>query len=129
MLAKINMTKSFRIINFLFICSFPSILFIFFWLSPALANKPSIDLDFKINTKKLSVTISHSSSDPQKHFIESVVITINNSPAKIHRYTNQPSSSLFIYTYTLDAKTGDKISVEASCSYFGKKAKEFMVGQ
>ncbi|MBW2651221.1 MAG: hypothetical protein JRC66_09535 [Deltaproteobacteria bacterium] len=88
-----------------------------------------VTLNYDSDSHILSVTISHSVSNPQKHYIKKITITKNGKPLKTHEYKSQPDSSSFTYTYNVEAKEGDTLKVKAKCNYFGSKTKELVIGK
>jgi len=67
-------------------------------------------------SQTLSVTISHSVSNPQKHYIKEITITKNGKALETYEYKSQPGPSSFTYTYNVKAKEGDTLKVKAKCN-------------
>lgn len=94
------------------------------------AHRPgSVTLNYNADTKVLSVTISHSVSNPAKHYVEKVTITLNGELFKTFEYTNQPDSSPFTYQYSIKATEGDELKVRTDCNYFGSRTAKIIVGK
>jgi hypothetical protein len=94
------------------------------------AHRPGgVTLDYNIDTKVLSVAISHSVSNPAKHYVDKVTIAVNGELIKTFEYTSQPDNSTFTYQYSLEAKEGDELKVKAECNYFGSRTVKLIVGK
>ena len=93
------------------------------------AHPPSgIVLLYNSNTNKLNVTISHSVSDPNTHYVYSVVIEVNGTTTVSETYTSQPSSILFTYQYNITANNGARIQASATCNQGGTVTECIVVG-
>jgi len=93
------------------------------------AHSPSsMSLSYDSTSEVLSVTITHSVSDPNSHFIESVEIKVNGSTAINQPYTSQPSSSTFTYQYDITAGDGATIQVIATCNQAGSITRSIAIG-
>ena len=85
-----------------------------------MAHPPSgLVLLYNSSTNKLNATISHSVSDPNTHYVYSVVIEVNGTTTVSETYTSQPSSILFTSQYNVTANNGARIQVSATCSQRG----------
>ena len=67
----------------------------------------------------MKLTITHQVPNPQNHYIKEVLVTINGKTVNDSFYTSQPAPDTFTYTYPIDTKTTDEITVTASCSLTG----------
>lgn len=68
----------------------------------------------------LDVSISHPVSDPNSHYISTVVVQINGSTELTETYTSQPSEDGAHYLYyNITANTNDIIQVTATCNEGG----------
>jgi len=95
------------------------------WPTMASGHGPKdVELTYDTGSRTLSVTISHTVSNPQKHYIKAVSITRNGELVTKDEHTNQPDPSSFSYTYTIEAEPGDTLEVTADCNYFGSKTGE-----
>jgi len=111
-------------------CMLLCFLAIFFCPVATYAHGPGdVTLNYDSESQILSVTISHSVSNPQKHYIKKITITKNGKPLETYEYKSQPDPSSFTYTYNVEAKEGDKLKVKAKCNYFGSKTKELVIGK
>jgi len=101
-----------------------------FWPAATYAHGPGdVILNYDSDSQILSVTISHSVSNPQKHYIKKITITKNGKPLETYEYKSQPDPSSFTYTYNVKAKEGDTLKVKAKCNYFGSKTRELTIGK
>jgi len=92
------------------------------------AHRPgSVTLDYDVDTKVLNVTISHSVSNPSKHYVDKVKIALNGELIKTFEYTSQPDDATFTYQYSIEATKGDELKVKAECSYFGSRTVKLIV--
>ena len=111
-------------------CMLLCFLAIFFCPAATQAHGPGdVILNYDSDSQILSVTISHSVSNPQKHYIKKITITKNGKPLETYEYKSQPDPSSFTYTYNVKAKEGDTLKVKAKCNYFGSKTRELTIGK
>ena len=111
-------------------CMLLCFLAIFFCPAATYAHGPGdVILNYDSDSQILSVTISHSVSNPQKHYIKKITITKNGKPLETYEYKSQPDPSSFTYTYNVKAKEGDTLKVKAKCNYFGSKTRELTIGK
>jgi desulfoferrodoxin (superoxide reductase-like protein) len=100
------------------------------WPLVAQAHSPNgVVLQYDSDSRTLRVGISHTVSNPQKHYVKKVTITKNGGFVATHEYTSQPEPSSFTYTYPMEAKAGDTLKATADCSYFGSETGEITVGR
>ncbi|MCJ7445005.1 MAG: hypothetical protein MUO26_10845 [Methanotrichaceae archaeon] len=98
-----------------------AIFFLSFLLSSSvLAHAPTdVNLSYDQARNLLNVTISHSVSDPTRHYVMRVEVTKNGEPLLSEDYTSQPLPSKFTYSYNMNALAGDKLIAKAFCSIAG----------
>jgi hypothetical protein len=89
----------------------------------AKAHPPSqIDPSYNVQTKIVSADIKHNVSDPQKHYINKVVVYLNKKVIAEKKYTNQVSMTDQLFeSLPLDLKAGDIIKIKATCNILGSK--------
>jgi hypothetical protein len=88
--------------------------------APGAAHSPKeVVLTYDQAKQTLEVRITHSVSDPTKHFVAAVEIRKNGKTVSRIEYQSQPGPTTFVYSYPLDAAPVDVIEVKASCSIFG----------
>lgn len=93
------------------------------------ANPPKdIKITFDPKTKLLTAVIIHDTLFPTYHYIKTVEIDINNQKAILHTLTEEETKLSETVIYKLpDVKAGDTVSVEASCSLFGRLKKAITI--
>ncbi len=100
------------------------------WPTMARGHGPKdVVLAYDAGSRTLRVTITHTVSNPQKHYIKTVSIARNGELVTKDEYTDQPVPSSFSYTYTVEAEPGDRLEVTADCNYFGSKTGELTLGR
>ena len=106
------------------------LLLIFFTLSTinVSAHSPSnMNLSYNTNTKELDVSINHQVANPDTHYVNNIIIKINDITIQTEEYSSQPGSS-FTYTYeNFTATKDDKIEVTANCNQGGSITKTLTV--
>jgi len=86
----------------------------------ARAHSPSsMILNYSLSTGVLSVSFSHSVSDPNNHYIEKVEVKLNGVTEFTETYTSQPTASGGSYQYNLTATETDRIQVTLTCNQGG----------
>ncbi len=86
------------------------------------AHPPStMALAYDAKSQSLSVAITHTTSFPSKHYIDTVSIVRNGRDVKSEQYTSQPSTDTFTHVITVPASPGDVLTIKAECSIFGSK--------
>lgn len=99
--------------------------------STIFCHPPSaISIKFDSEQKLLSINISHSVSDVQKHFINKIVVTLNSHQIIEQRFGIQEDRETQIATYRIfEANEGDTLLVTGFCSISGKKTEKFIIGE
>ena len=93
-------------------------------IPPVSAHSPSgMSVTYQELSKELLVSITHDVPNPGVHYINEVTISINGKVVNNSRYTSQPASDTFTYTYPVETVTGDEIKVTATCSLAGSIAR------
>jgi len=102
---------------------------IIFLLIPSISAHPptKLNITYDKNNNELIVNITHSVTNINNHYIESVNININGITIYNYNYTSQPDKTFISYRYTISADLGDIIEVKATCSEFGSITKELTV--
>ncbi|MBN1330282.1 MAG: hypothetical protein JXA54_12480 [Candidatus Heimdallarchaeota archaeon] len=96
-------------------------------ITNTVAHSPStLTLAYNFTTDTLSVSIVHTVSNLQDHFINKIEIWINEILNTTELYTNQPSNS-FTYNYQISANIDDEIKVKASCNQGGSLTNTLIV--
>ena len=92
-----------------------------------IAHPPeNIDVQYSLSLQKLTVVITHVTSDPTTHYVEKVEVYKNNVSIIQNEYTSQPSNT-FTLNFTFPAVVGDWIKVEAKDNLGFKTQKEIIV--
>jgi desulfoferrodoxin (superoxide reductase-like protein) len=104
------------------------IVFVLFMV-PLLAHPPqSLKLEFDTETSVLSVTVNHNVNDATRHYIKQVEVELNGQKIIEQSFKKQVNNEEQQVCYRIiDAKQGDRISVEAYCSISGKKKAQLVV--
>lgn len=86
----------------------------------ALAHPPSyMKVTFDKGTGQLSVTITHTVSDPTTHYVKRVVVRQGTTVLLDTPYMSQPSPLTFTYLYPLPPEVTGGIEVKAECNLAG----------
>ena len=95
----------------------------------AFATPPSdIKIQFDPATKLLSALVYHQVSDPENHYVKTVVIRLNGKEVETLSFNKQDNNATQTVMATVpEAKKGDMLSVEAHCCLNGKLKKEIKV--
>jgi len=98
-------------------------------ISTVYAHPPSdIKITFDSKTKIMQAVIIHNTSNPQNHYIKKVIVGLNGKGIIEHEISYQDNNESQTVSYLIpDAKAGDVLSVEGSCSISGKLEKELKV--
>jgi len=97
-------------------------------ISPVAAHPPSaLNLTYTSSTSELSVTITHAVRDPADHYIDPVEIRSGAAILILANYTSQPTTGTFTYLYTVPAKSGDLLEVNATCNKGGSLTETILV--
>lgn len=91
-----------------------------------------VTVSFDPATNMLSITATHlikesKVTDPAKHFVKDIAVTINGNPAVVGAYTYQQFDNGEKIILMLNVKSKDKISVKARCNLAGEKTTEIAV--
>jgi hypothetical protein len=92
------------------------------------AHPPSaLNLTYNSSTSELSATITHAVRDPADHYIDPVEVRSGDAVLISVNYTSQPTNRTFMYVYTITAKSGDLLEVNATCNKGGSLAETILV--
>lgn len=99
-----------------------------FLISTVAAHPPSaLNLTYNATTSELSATITHAVRDPADHYIDPVEVRSGDAVLILVNYTSQPTDMTFKYVYTVTAKSGDQLEVNAICNKGGSLAETILV--
>lgn len=92
----------------------------------AWAHPPKdITITYDPVTKILKAVIIHDVSNPEKHFIKKVDVSLNGKEIIQHLISRQDNNDTQTVSYLIpDANPGDTLAVEGYCSISGKLEKE-----
>lgn len=98
-------------------------------ISASTMAHPPLDMElfYDLDQGLLTVTIIHETPAPTVHYINRVVVKLNDETQFDEPYDSQPSSSEFIYDYAFAAEPGDEIEVTAYCNIQGSITKTIIV--
>jgi len=88
----------------------------------------SMSMGYSIATQTLSVLIFHDVTDPDNHYVDLVIISVNGSQVLSTPYTNQSSQAGGSYEYSITATNGSRIEVFARCVEGGSMTACIIVG-
>ncbi|MHA1864200.1 MAG: hypothetical protein ACTSWA_10570 [Candidatus Thorarchaeota archaeon] len=85
------------------------------------AHTPAqITLEYDFDLQELTVTVSHSVSDTNTHYIYEIIVEKNSALFTTESYTSQSSTSGMSDTISIPAVDGDVLSATAKCSISGQ---------
>ncbi len=95
----------------------------------ACAHPPSkIVLSFDKEKSSLDAVVYHDVKNPENHFIEEIVVSVNGKEVLKKEFTRQDNKDTQPFVTVLkDVAPGDTISVEAECNVFGKMTQMLQV--
>jgi len=99
----------------------------------AFAHAPaSIKLEFDSATRMLKVSVIHPIantpvSDPAKHYIKDITVTVNGKVVITEAITSQQSAGGETSSFLLNVKPGDRITVRGVCSVSGVNFSELVI--
>jgi len=90
-----------------------------------------IKADYMTGTKTLSIDVMHMVStsknmDTMKHYIKEITVMLNGVKVETKTFTSQTGDSTKV-SIKVNAKAGDKISINTTCSIAGTKSVEITV--
>jgi desulfoferrodoxin (superoxide reductase-like protein) len=98
-------------------------------LATAASAQPPREVSLSIGSDGLlTVKVDHSVNDPQKHFINRIMVYVNDKIAAQREYSSQSSAASHEDTFQLGAQpTGATIKVEAYCVIMGSASASIKV--
>lgn len=98
-----------------------------FFVAPVTAHAPSeMWLEYDTDSQTLAVTITHTVSDPDTHYVYR--IQIEHGDVQVYEYESQPTDSQFTYMFPIHATPGDILVVTAECNLGGSITGELEIG-
>ena len=100
-----------------------------FFTIPLLAHSPnSLELEFDPETDVLNIIITHGVNDASRHYVKEVEVELNGQKIIEQSFKRQvDNEKQQVFYKIIDAKEGDKITVEAYCNISGKKKAQLVV--
>lgn len=101
-----------------------TVLFVFMVaFTTASAHPPTgIELEYDTESRLLTVRILHSVKKVNNHFIDKIVVELNDNEIITQKFAKQSSEPYQEVQYTVvDAKAGDNIAVTGFCNISGRK--------
>lgn len=96
--------------------------------SQVIAHPPQdMTLLYDLDTQELTVIITHISPGPTLHYINQIEIFRNDELVISESYDSQPTTSEFIYNFTVEADAGDEFQVIARCNIQGSISRSIIV--
>lgn len=106
---------------------FFTIICIFFLTVSCFAHPPQL-IDLKVDGLNIDITVFHSVSQPQKHYINEIRVFVDGVELVLQKFIQQATTEEQKAVYFIPSlKQGDVIRVFAKCSEEGKLLKEFKV--
>lgn len=102
--------------------------FVFYNIKVYAHPPEDMKLKYDFLNQTLYVRIEHRVSNPLTHYIETVVVEINEEEY-VFNYNSQPTTSIFTYNYTISADCGDLITVTAYCNMGGNISRTIIACQ
>lgn len=94
----------------------------------AAAHPPTdVEVIYDQETKNLHVEVSHTTRDPQNHYIRKIVIDKNDMQAKAFVYAKQTTATILTQDFPIEAASEDRIRVTAICREGGRKEETLVV--
>ncbi|UCC12593.1 MAG: hypothetical protein JSW02_03425 [candidate division WOR-3 bacterium] len=87
------------------------------------AHPPTgVEMEFNYETKVLTVFVTHPVNKIDKHFVDKVVVELNDKEIVTQTFRKQKDGEAQEAMYIIvDAKVGDTIAVTGYCNVSGKK--------
>jgi len=100
---------------------------VFFMAESAFAHPPS-KIEAETKGETLTVTVMHDVKNPLKHYIKEIVVKVNGKEAVDKKYTGQVDNDKHLGVFEISGlKSGDKLSITATCNMYGSKTLETTV--
>lgn len=97
-------------------------------VAPTRAHTPTdMTLNYDYDNQLLTVTVIHSVSDVNTHYIERIIINKNGQFEMDRNYTSQASTSSMSDTFNFNAVNNDVLQVTAICSVTGQITRQVTV--
>lgn len=105
-----------------------AVMLILLLATPVVAHSPSqVLLAYDSLNQTLNVTLTHTSSNTDSHYIREVVVQKNGDEILKREYSNQTTTTTFSYDYPVNATSGDLLRAAAYCSISGSRSAEIRI--
>jgi len=104
-----------------------SLLILLVLLSMPVASHPASKVSLSLEGKVLNVTVAHNVSNPENHYINEILVFLNDKEIIKQVFFVQTNDTQKV-SYTIPSlKTGDEITVKTNCSNGGKRSETIVV--
>ncbi|MCK4662569.1 MAG: hypothetical protein KAT68_06875 [Bacteroidales bacterium] len=88
-----------------------------------MAHPPKkVDVKYKKESNKLIISIPHLVKNVEKHYIESIIISVDGKEIKVLEYTSQSTKESHDIEIELpELESGNEVEVKAKCNKMGTK--------
>lgn len=94
----------------------------------AQAHPPKdVILHYDVSSRTLAIKVLHTSSDPNRHYIDRIKIAVNGNVIIEKTPNRQNNTELKLEVLIPHAKTGDRVQATAFCNRGGELTKEIVV--
>lgn len=105
-----------------------AVMLILLLATPVVAHSPSqVLLAYDSLNQTLNVTLTHTSSNTDSHYIREVVVQKNGDEILKREYSNQTTTTTFSYDYPVNSTSGDLLRAAAYCSISGSRSAEIRI--
>ncbi len=88
---------------------------------------PAKKVNLTYQDGKLKIEVIHKVKDPQKHYIDQIIINIDGKDVKTITQNHQNSKDSELLEIPIDLKKGNKVKVITRCNEFGIKKGEMSI--
>jgi len=100
----------------------------FFVVSSVFAHAPkSVDITVSVSEKNIAVSIVHSVSNPNSHYVKRVEVTLNDKKIIEQTFSLQEGNSQEAIYHIPSLKMSDTVTAEAFCNISGSQKKTIIV--
>jgi len=82
-----------------------------------------VTLSYNADTQKLKIEVSHPVQNEQKHFVESVTVSVNGKEVKVINLKSQTDKKGLVSEQAIpEIVKGSEVTVKAKCNMMGTKS-------
>ncbi|MDD5454960.1 MAG: hypothetical protein PHW62_05645 [Candidatus Ratteibacteria bacterium] len=107
-------------------CLILSLFIMLFAFSPIFAHTPKT-VDITVSEKTIFISISHSVSNPNNHYIRKVEVFLNDKKIIEQTFSMQEGNSQELIYRIPSLKISDTVTVEAFCNMAGSQKRTIIV--